>query len=251
MRRTFTALLAVPALLVLGACGNEIDAAEPEAAASEQQPTEKEPEKERAIIPDVSGMGAEEATAALEDAGFTVQNIGEGTEVIRQQPSAGMSVSVGSNVMITLTTPEPEGTRRDPFPAGTVLAGSQQGLTVAEVTLGAAIWAADDVIRAENQFNDPAPEGSTYVILPVTVTNVGTDDPVTPWLDLDVAYVAPDGRSFEKASVVVPNNLNDVADLYEGGTGTGNIAFTIPVDQQGGVWAVSWGFSDPVFVSAS
>lgn len=139
-----------------------------------------------------------------------------------------------------------EGTRDLPFPAGTPI-----GNDVATVTLGAATWDATAEIAAANEFNDPAPEGSTYVLLPVTVTNDASTEAITPWADLTVSFVADDGRSFDQEYVVAPNDLMNVSDLYEGGTGTGNLVFAIPTEVQGGgTWAVSFQWSDPVFVSA-
>lgn len=139
-----------------------------------------------------------------------------------------------------------EGTRDLPFPAGTPI-----GNDVVTVTLGAATWDATADIAAANEFNDPAPEGSTYVLLPVTVTNDASTEAITPWADLTVSFVADDGRSFDQEYVVAPNDLMDVSDLYEGGTGTGNLVFAIPTEVQGGgTWAVSFQWSDPVFVSA-
>ena len=121
-----------------------------------------------------------------------------------------------------------------------------------EITLGEANWAADDIVASENQFNDAAADGSTFVLLPVTVTNVASAEPVTPWLDVEVFFVSADGRSFEEAYEVIPDELSDISDLYEGGTGTGNIVFEIPTDvQEDGVWGVEFGwFSDATFVAA-
>lgn len=140
-----------------------------------------------------------------------------------------------------------EGTRSNPFPAGTVLTNDE-----VEITLGEANWAADDIVASENQFNDAAADGSTFVLLPVTVTNVASAEPVTPWLDVEVFFVSADGRSFEEAYEVIPDELSDISDLYEGGTGTGNIVFEIPTDvQEDGVWGVEFGwFSDATFVAA-
>ncbi|MDN4480508.1 DUF4190 domain-containing protein [Demequina muriae] len=142
----------------------------------------------------------------------------------------------------------PEGTRDNPFPAGSVLTNDE-----VEVTLGTANWAADETVASENQFNDPAADGSTFVILPVTITNVASSEPVTPWLELTVFYVAPDGRSFQEASAVIPEDVMDIDDLYEGGTGSGNLLYEIPSEvQEGGVWGVEMGwFSDTVFVEAT
>lgn len=140
-----------------------------------------------------------------------------------------------------------EGTRDNPFPAGSVI-----GTDEIEVSFGDANWDANDIVADENQFNDAAPEGSTYVLLPVTFTNVASTEAVTPWLELSVSFVAADGRSFDEASAVIPESLMDIDDLYEGGTGEGNFVYAIPTDvQEGGVWAVELGwFSDTAFVEA-
>lgn len=143
-------------------------------------------------------------------------------------------------------TPAEQGTRANPFPKGTTV-----GTDEVEVSLGEVIWNATDVVASENQFNDPAPEGSTYAIMPVTVTNLTKADAVQPWLAFDISFVADDGRSFEEEYVVIPFPLSDVDDLYAGGVGTGNVVFALPNDVSGGgVWAVQETFGDPVFIAA-
>lgn len=146
-------------------------------------------------------------------------------------------------------TKEPEqGTRTNPFPKGTTVGTEEVSLTLGEVT-----WNATDIIAGENQFNDPAPAGTTYALLPVTITNVSNPDAVTPWLAFDITFVADDGRSFEEASVVIPGELTDIADLYPGGVAQGNIAFALPNEVSGGgVWAIeeTFGFGEPVFIAA-
>lgn len=146
-----------------------------------------------------------------------------------------------------------QGTRKNPFPAGSELVGSGAGGDEASIVIGAANWDAGAIIVEENQFNDPPPDGATYVMVPVTIKNVGSEDAVVPWIAFTVKYVAADGRSFDEASVVIPGELMDVGDLYEGGVGEGNMAFAIPTDAQGegGQWAVEYGWSDPVFIEVN
>ncbi|WP_421741206.1 hypothetical protein [Cellulomonas sp.] len=144
--------------------------------------------------------------------------------------------------------PAEQGTRANPFPKGTTVGTDEVQLALGEVT-----WNATDIVAAENQFNEPAAEGSTYAIVPVTITNVSQADAVQPWLAFDVSFVADDGRSFEEEYVVVPAPLSDVDDLYAGGVGTGNLVFALPNDVSGGgVWAIeeTFAFGDPVFVAA-
>lgn len=208
-------------------------------------------EIEQVVVPDVVGDSKDEAVAAIEDAGFVARVSGEGSVVGTQRPEGGRSIEAGSTVALILSEPAPDGSRARPFAAGSTIVGSTATVDEASLMIGSATWNADDVVMAENQFNDPAPEGSTYVLVPVTITNVGSADAVIPWLAFDIAYVAPDGRSYDEASAVIPDELSDIGDLYEGGSATGNIAFVLPVDGQGGVWAASYSWSDPVFIVAN
>lgn len=252
MKRTLTMVL-FAGLLASGCTAQPADSRD-DADAGPELPSGRSVEEtlaDRAIVPDVKGLPPDEAESVLEEAGFTVVIEGDGDEVTAQFPAPGTSVEEGIEVELTVTTTQPRGTRDDPFPFGTTLAGTSAG-DVEEITvlLGTAQWGADATVAAENQFNDRAPEGSTYVLLPVTITNVGSTDAVVPWLAVDIAYVAPDGRSYDQEFQVIPNNLSDLGDLYEGGSATGNMLFALPTAAQGGVWAVSYGWSDPVFVTA-
>ncbi|MGV3564211.1 MAG: PASTA domain-containing protein [Nocardioides sp.] len=252
MRRHLSALTAALGIAALAACSsNEVTPRDDASTPTRPVPAVAST-PESVVVPDVVGMSSEEAEAALEAAGLEAKATGAGAEVVGQSPVAGRSANEGTSVVLTLGDPEPEGTRADPFPAGTTLSGSSGGVEEVTLVLGPANWAADAEVMARNRFNDAAPAGSTWVLLPVTITNTGSADAIVPWLAFDVAYVAPDGRSFDEASAVIPGELSDLGDLYEGGVGSGNLGFTIPTDAHGGVWAVKYGYgSDPVFVVAS
>lgn len=250
MRKQAAAAFAagVLALVVSGCSGATVEASGEETKAA---PAATEVAAERAIVPNVVGLSQEAATAKIEDAGFTVDVLGAGSEVASSTPSAGVSIEVGGSIIINMAEPEPDGTRALPYDAGATITATLQGGEEVSLSVGTATWNADAAIMAENRFNDPAPAGSTYVLVPITVTNVSSTDAIVPWLAWDIAYVAPDGRSFDTASAVIPQNIDDVGDLYEGGVGSGNIAFVLPLDVQGGLWAASYGWSDPVFIAAS
>lgn len=200
-----------------------------------------------AIISTAAGAAAIDSSMDEIEEDITAELAAEPTSEPGDESAADSELE--QNAAETPSEPEvsDEGTRDNPFPAGSVLSNDE-----VEVTLGAANWAADGVVADENQFNEPAPEGTTYVIVPVTIANVASVEPVTPWLELQVFYVAPDGRSYEEASVVVPEDVIDIDDLYEGGTGTGNLVYAIPSEaHEAGVWGVELGwFSDTVFVEA-
>lgn len=246
--RSVKVLLVLLTVIALASCSGQsvtVSDATPNATKT------KSADAERVVTPDVVGMSVDEARSALEGAGLAVETIGDGDEVTVQVPSAGISVEVGTSVAITLESTEPSGTRDDPYVAGSAITGSTAGADEATIVIGSATWGADAAIAAENQFNEVAPDGSTYVLVPVTIKNIGSVEAIVPWLAFTVAYVAPDGRSFDEASAVIPGELSDLGDLYEGGEASGNLAYLLPIDAQGGVWAVTYGWSDPVFVAAS
>jgi len=147
--------------------------------------------------------------------------------------------------------PEPEvGSRENPGVPESDVATFTNGDDELDITVGAATWDANGAIAEENMFNDAAPEGTTYVLLPVTTTYRGPNTSL-PWLDVDVKFVSASGRSYETASVVTPGDLSDVSEMYDGGTATGNLAFAIPLDdREGGTWAVTAWYSDPLFFAA-
>lgn len=155
------------------------------------------------------------------------------------------------------TEPEPPapaselGSRENPAAVGSDVGTFTSGAESVEVVVQAATWDANATVAAENQFNDPPADGMVYVIVPITVTYSGPESMV-PWLDVDVTYLAENGRSYEQAHAVIPDDLSEVADLYDGGSATGNLVFELPADQvPGGLWGVSYNWSDPLWWAAS
>ncbi|MEG3615720.1 DUF4190 domain-containing protein [Isoptericola haloaureus] len=136
-----------------------------------------------------------------------------------------------------------EGTRDNPFRFSDTVGNEEW-----TVDLGKPAEAWDD-IRAENQFNDPPADGMEYWIVPVEATYTGTDTG-TPWIDLTVEFVGDDNATYSDSCGVIPDDLTDVDELYEGGTGTGNVCVTVPAGAEG-AWTLTAGwFADPVFFRA-
>lgn len=217
-------------------------------------PQDEEAAAAEVTVPDVTGMTRAEARAALVGSGLVLGEVdGEG-EVVDQSPAAGARVDEGSAVDLTLDTPEADGagTFEDPLPAGTELVGvDDSGRHVVTIVLERAIWDADDAVAAANPYNDPPPAGSTYVVLPVTVTNIASTEPVAAWWDVDIWYVTPDGRELQSAlHASMDEDMTLQLDIELGQTQTGTITFAIPDDAFGGVWAVSYDHSDLVYVAA-
>ncbi|MDN4477802.1 hypothetical protein QQX10_05965 [Demequina sp. SYSU T00039] len=121
------------------------------------------------------------------------------------------------------------------------LAGGAPGVAV---EVGQADWAADDAVAQENMFNSAAPAGTSYVMVPVTVSN-GDGDAVVPRAVVSVTYRAEDGRTFSPERQVVPADLDEIAELAPGETATGNVLFAIPDDARGaGAWVVELSTGD-------
>lgn len=140
------------------------------------------------------------------------------------------------------TAADAEGTRQNPFVVGEMVANDEW-----EITLGVPkeSWKA---IKAENQFNDPAPEGMEFYMVPVEATYIG-DETGIAWVDLSVRFVGDDGVTYSDSCGVLPDNLNDVGELYKGGTATGNTCVTVPQGAEG-LWTLTAGWGDPVFFIA-
>lgn len=137
-----------------------------------------------------------------------------------------------------------EGTRDNPYAAGTAIELGDYTVTLGETTTDA--W---EQIQAENQFNDPPADGRQFVMVPVTAAYNGDD---TGWatMDLSIAFVGSGGNTFNFGSDdycgVIPDSLNDQGEMYAGGTVEGNVCVSVEADQiDGGAWRVeeTWSFS--------
>jgi hypothetical protein len=128
-----------------------------------------------------------------------------------------------------------EGSRENPIPVGTAVSTHDW-----EVTLGAPREAAGE-IQAENQFNEAPPTGMEYWIVPVTATYTGGETGHAG-TDLGVGFVGSDARTYSDMCGVVPDDLWDVDEIYDGGTAVGNVCVVVPAGADG-LWTVTPGWS--------
>ncbi|KQM83941.1 DUF4190 domain-containing protein [Agromyces sp. Leaf222] len=140
-----------------------------------------------------------------------------------------------------------EGYRADPFPIGETVEVTNLGEPYLSITIDEPDYDADAIIEAENEFNEAAPEGSSYVLVPVTV--VYHDDAsapgaaASPWSDVVVSFETSDGLLVDEDFSVIPQPFFDLPDLQPGETGTGNMAFVVPDDAvDDGTWLVNVGW---------
>lgn len=146
----------------------------------------------------------------------------------------------------------PDGTRSDPLLPNEHSvtffddAGDQWAVTVGLIDADG--W---PEIQAENPFNEQPAEGNVYVIVPIEAARLGVDG-ASPYFDLYFSFVGPSGQSYNEAMVVLPNDLINVAEMYEGAVASGTVAFEVPAsDVDGGTISVNYGWGlDPTFFAA-
>lgn len=142
------------------------------------------------------------------------------------------------------------GTRDDPVPLGEAAdTGDGWTVTVVDVNFDAAA-----AIAAENQFNEPPAPGRQFVMPTLEVTYDGAEAQantfelgITAVGDSNVEY----GGSFDDSCGVTPNGLTDANDLFQGGSVTGTVCWSVEsADIDSLVMIVEPSFSfdeDPVF----
>lgn len=142
--------------------------------------------------------------------------------------------------------PEPaaeEGTRDNPFTFAESVGNDDW-----TIDLGKPHEAWAD-IRAENEFNESPADGMEYWIVPVEATYTGSETG-TPWLDITVEFVGDDNVTYSDSCGVIPDDLMDTDELYEGGSAKGNTCVAVPAGAHG-AWTLTTGwFADPVFFRA-
>lgn len=153
------------------------------------------------------------------------------------------------------TSTNGEGSRESPWAAGTPVPVYNTD-NVAEIVIGDADWNANGLVETATEVGASAPDGFVYVLVPVTVTLVESESAqATPAnYTFSLSYVTPDGQSFREIIAGYPDSLSSQPELYPGATATGNLLFELPVDAQGGVWAIEdWlqASGVPGFVAAS
>ncbi|SDS28838.1 hypothetical protein [Jiangella sp. DSM 45060] len=68
-------------------------------------------------------------------------------------------------------------------------------------------------------------------------------------VDLTFQFVGSDSVTYSDYCGVIPNDLADVGELYEGGVAEGSICVAVPAGADG-LWTVSTTFGEPLFLTA-
>ncbi|TFC05393.1 hypothetical protein E3O32_05960 [Cryobacterium mannosilyticum] len=169
---------------------------------------------------------------------------GSGTTTV-VKPSDGAGVDDGA----AKEEPAAEaGTRKNPYPIGSVIESKDWRVVINSVTL-----AATDAVLAGNQFNESPTEGSEYILVNYSVTYIGADPDGDMPAFVTVEYVTADGTTVNGLDkfVTAPAPIDTMSTLYTDGTATGDVAIEVPTATAGqGVLAVVPGLlTDKVFVA--
>jgi hypothetical protein len=146
-----------------------------------------------------------------------------------------------------------EGTRKDPLPAGSTTTVASLDDGEIDVELGKGDFDADEAIKKANEYNEDAPDGQKYILVPVTMTYHG-DGSAAAGVDVEVSYVSKDGKGYDITFAETEHDWIDANEVYDGASVTYDLPFLVPDDDKGdGTFKISgladWE-SDPVYVSA-
>lgn len=137
------------------------------------------------------------------------------------------------------------GTRENPLPIGETVRNDDW-----EITPGSPYEATEEVLE-ENTFNDEPPAGLEYWILPIEATYIG-DESARADFEITVKFVSDEGHThnaYDPSCGVIPGDLSDFDELYNGATAEGNTCVPVP-EGAPGLWSVSTTFGSPVFFTA-
>lgn len=149
-------------------------------------------------------------------------------------------------------TGDAAGTRDDPFAAGEPVTAGGWTTTIGPTDVDA--WPALSAAMSDVELAQYAPpEGTSYVVAPMTVT-FADGDPVNLG-SFEVSYVGASGTSYAVIGSTCRLALDDffpTSDVYEQAEVTGTVCTDVPVaDAPGGTWRVALNIYDDSSSSAS
>lgn len=246
------------AILMLGACGNDV----PEA--SEEVETEKSTDQGENKSSDdnseaVAKLQAEndslqnriaeleeenEDAESLHDRITELEEENEQLEEMAANDSEEEDSAEGEdNDTENQSDSTGEGTRSDPMQLGStaqldvMINGDDYDdryeasaeLTISEIIIGEEAY---DMLIAENQFNDPAPEGYQWALINSSIELVDSETEDYAYYVMDhFEIVEGDGSAAPRESAVTPDEYGSEY-IYSGGTSTGYSSVLVPEDNE-------------------
>ena len=151
------------------------------------------------------------------------------TETTTSTPAASSPQSTPAESNAPATNEGDAGSSREnPLPIGSEITTKDWKVTVNSVDLNA-----DEKVAAASDFNEPATDGFSYVLINITATYLGHDSQgQMPWATVD--FVSKDGKTYNLASsqklTVAPEEFDQLSPLFNGASTTGNIVIEVPTD---------------------
>lgn len=117
------------------------------------------------------------------------------------------------------------GTRASPLPLGSEATLSNGWtLSVLGVTPNAT-----DAVLAENQFNEPPPDGKQFFLVNINATYGGGEGSALPLGDISFSVVDSGNTQIREGDCgVVPAKFDFFTEVFDGGALSGNLCFTVP-----------------------
>ena len=197
------AVLVVVGVIAAIAGGGDDDETPSEGAVTSEAPEQTDGQSE---------TGSSEASPVTEAPDVTDAPVETDAPVQTDPPASGDSVP-GAPDGAT-------GDRSNPVPSGAIAnIGEGFRLQVVSITDDAT-----DLVMAENEFNDPPPDGSRFTLVEVALGYYGFDDPQSGFLT-SIQAVGSESTELESDCGVVPNSLDQFNDMFSGGVIRGNICF--------------------------
>jgi hypothetical protein len=139
--------------------------------------------------------------------------------------SAGATGAATNEAPTTTLAKQTFGTKSSPVPLGKKVTLPKQY----DFVVNAYTPEADELVNAANEFNDPAPSGSQYVLVTFTVTSNGTEEKRTPAYDLFPKAVSASGKSYEASSCLatLSNPIPYYNDVFKGTSVSGDVCFIV------------------------
>ncbi len=131
-----------------------------------------------------------------------------------------------SDTTINTETPTALGTREDPIPAGKPVRIGDWQVEVLSATTNAT-----KTVLAENEFNSKPEAGNQFVLIEVAATYVGTaTDSLFGGVTFSTVGAGAVGYSFAAGCGVIPDEINEYAEVFPGGTVRGNMCWQVAND---------------------
>lgn len=242
------------AVLMLGACGNDVPEASEEVETEEstdQGENESSDDNSEAVAKlQAENDSLQNRIAELEEENEDaeslhdrIKELEEENEQLEEMAANDTEEEDSAEGENNETASTGEGTRSDPMQLGStaqldvMINGDDYDdryeasaeLTISEIVIGEEAY---DMLIAENQFNDPAPEGYQWALINSSIELVDSETEDYAYYVMDhFEIVEGDGSAAPRESAVTPDEYGSEY-IYSGGTSTGYSSVLVPEDNE-------------------